>query len=157
MFTKKLVYAFILSVSMLLGGYANADDSNLEISDLLLVEAAMAFGFLVFSDNPKDWGNFMIATSPIVAATGESPEYPVTTYILTVAALAGYGYWLKNQEDEEKSETFKKQFLTFNAIMIPVWAYDMASDSEEPTESSQFLIEADPISQGAILTYTIRF
>ena len=154
---KKLFYAFVLSVNVFLGGYANADDSNLEMSDLLLVEAAVAFGMLVFSDNPKEWGTFMIATSPIVAAAGESTEHPVTTYIFTVAALAGYGYWLKNQEDEEKSDTFEKQFLTFNAIMIPVWAFDMASDSEEPAESTQFLIGADPISRSAMLTYTIRF
>ena len=145
-------------MSIFLGGHANADGSDLELTDLAIFEGIMAFGFLVVSDNPKEWGNLWIASSPFIAAMGiEETEYPVATYIATVAVLAGYGNWLTKQEDEKKSETFKKQFLVFNAIMIPVWAYGRLSDRDESAEPSQFLLEADPIAQGAKLTYTIRF
>lgn len=158
MVIKKRICPLILLVGIFLGGHANADESDLELTDLAIIEGAMAFGFLVVSDNPNEWGNFMIALSPFVAAIGvEETEHPVATYLLGVAALAGYGNWLKNQEDEKQSETFKKQFLVFNAIMLPVWAYDMASDKDGSAEPSQFFLEADPITQSAKLTYEIKF
>ena len=158
MVIRKFSYILVLVGSLFLEGDANANDSNLELADLAIVEGAMAFGFLVVSDNPKEWGNFMIALSPFVSAIGVGEtDYPVATYILSVAALAGYGNWLKKQEDEKKSETFKKQFLVFNAIMIPVWAYNMASNKDEEAKPSKFLLEADPISQSIELSYSVRF
>ena len=153
MVINKFNYTLLLLSTIFIGGQAKSNESTTDLTDLLIVEGIFAATFLFTANDPEDWGNFFIITSPIVLGGVESK----TDYWLAVAASTAYGIWLVDQEDEKESELFKKQFLTLNAVLIPFWIYKNVSDTENSEKQSQLFLETDPVSYGVKLNYTFRF
>lgn len=150
---KKISYTLLLLSAICIGGQAKSDETTTDLTDLLIVEGIMAGTFLITSNDPESWGKFLIVTSPFVLGEIESKE----EYWAAVAVSAAYGIWLVNQEDEEESELFKKQFLGFNALIMPFLIYKKVFDKDKDEEQSQLLLQTDPVNYGVKLNYTFRF
>ncbi len=153
MAVRIICYTLFLLVAIFFSDQAKSDESSTSLTDLLIIEGILAGTFLITSNDPESWGKFFIITSPIVLGDIESKE----EYWLAVAASAAYGIWLVDQEDEEESDLFKKQFLGFNALIMPFLIYKKVFDKEKDAEQSQRLLQTDPVNYGMRLNYTFRF
>ena len=150
---KKISYTLFFFSAVFIGDQAQSNESTTNLTDLLIVEGIMAGTFLITSNDPESWGKFFIITSPFVLGDIESKE----DYWLAVAASAAYGIWLVDQENEKESELFNKQFLGFNALIMPFLIYNKVFDTDKNTEQSQLFLQTDPLNYSVKLNYRFSF
>lgn len=140
-----------------LTGIAQAEISPEDWKQLAILEGGIVVSSYIMASDPKEWGTFFVATSPLLAGIGSQGEFSWPKYAMGIAIIGGIGAWLISQEDENEGDITKKMVIGYNALFLPLWAMSKSNKNAESLEEKKVAFRWEPQSNQALVTYTIRF
>ena len=162
----KIVLAACLTTFFINNGYCeevannSRDESFVEALQLAGV-TVLLYGALngIGSQDPKAYGEFVIAVSPVMATFGvDSPQSTIWDGLLVGGLVAGFGLYNRNvlsAKEYSKTEVFNRNML-ITALPL-AGSFLLSALSDKSTHNAERPLSLQYDGNAYVMSYTLRF